>query len=396
MSIFGLQPADLLLPQTGFEAWSVVACDQYTSQPEYWKEVERRVGTAPSALRLTLPEIYLQDSPAQRIAAINRTMWEYLQSGVFREVADSMVYVERQTSVGMRAGLIGVIDLEEYDYRPGTQTPIRATEQTVVERIPPRVAIRKEAVLELPHVLLLADDPQKQLIEPLAARKESLQPVYDFDLMMDGGHISGWLLDEAAKQAVSAAISSLTAGQEAPLLFAVGDGNHSLATAKECYRQNPTPQNRYALVEVVNVHSPAICFEPIYRVLFHADIPGIMAELTAACGGDTTQTVHCVTADGEQVKEMRATAKLPVGTLQAFLDDYLRRHPETQIDYIHGEDTLRSLCRQPDTLGFLFEGMEKADLFPAIRADGSLPRKTFSMGHAADKRYYLEARKIAD
>ena len=395
MKSFGLRAADILLPAGDFARWSVVACDQYTSEPAYWQAVEQQVGDAPSTLRITLPEIYLNDKPQERIEQINRTMADYLAEGVLVSHPDSLVYIERDTSCGVRRGLLGVIDLEEYDYRPGSHTLIRATEQTVVERIPPRVAIRRDAPLELPHVLLLMDDAAHTVIEPLATEMAGVTPVYNFDLMMDGGHITGRLLDEHAKARVEAALGDLLIGQEDPLLFAVGDGNHSLATAKECYRQNPTPENRYALVEVVNIHDPSIQFEPIYRVLFHADVADVMKSLATIAGeGTEAQTVTCVTSSGEVERKLAPSSKLPVGTLQAFLDEYLAAHPDVEIDYIHGEDTLRSLCRTPDVIGFLFDGMGKSELFPAIRQDGSLPRKTFSMGHAADKRYYLEGRKI--
>ena len=396
MERFGLKPARLLLPTVDLPRWSVIACDQYTSEPEYWQRAEAIVGDAPSTLRITLPEIYLNDRPEQRIAAINATMARYLDEGVFRVCPDSLMYIERETSAGLRRGLLGVIDLEEYDYRPGSHTLIRATEQTVVERIPPRVAIRRDAPLELPHVLLLTDDPGKTVIEPLAAQKARFAQAYDFDLMLGGGHIAGWQADAAAMEQVDAALRALVAGQDDPLLFAVGDGNHSLATAKECYRLSGNPLARYALVEVVNIHDPSIQFEPIYRVLFSADAADVTAALRAALGGDAAdgQAVTVVSAAGEETLSLRPTAKLPVGTLQAFLDDYLAAHPGVRIDYIHGADTLRTLARQEGAVGFLFEGMGKSDLFPAIRADGSLPRKTFSMGHAADKRYYLEARAI--
>lgn len=392
MKHFGLQAADILLPQDGFEAWSVVACDQYTSEPDYWEAVERTVGDAPSALRVTLPEIYLNEDPAPRIAAINRTMVQYLADGVLKAYPDSMIYIERETSAGMRRGLLGVIDLEEYDYRPGSKTLIRATEQTVVERIPPRVAIRCEAPLELPHVLLLMDDVQHTVF---GAAGTAGDVVYDFDLMQGGGHIRGIRLPQAAQEKVATALAALLDGQDDPLLFAVGDGNHSLATAKECYRRDPNPKNRYALVEVVNIHDDAIQFESIYRVLFNADIADVMSRLAALCGeGANTQAITCVTAAEETVLHLAPTSKLPVGTLQAFLDDYLKEHPAVGIDYIHGEETVRRLCAAEGALGFLFDGMGKDELFPAIRQDGSLPRKTFSMGHAEDKRYYLEARTI--
>ncbi len=392
MKQFGLGAADILLPKKGFERWSVVACDQYTSEPAYWDAVEAAVGDAPSTLRITLPEIYLNEDPASRIAAINDTMAQYLQNGVLSCCPDSMVYIERETSAGVRRGLLGVIDLEEYDYRPGSNALIRATEQTVVERIPPRVAIRCDAPLELPHVLLLMDDVAHTV---LGAVDTVGEPLYDFDLMQGGGHIRGALLTKEAQAKVKEALAALLRGQDDPLLFAVGDGNHSLATAKECYLRDPNPKNRYALVEVVNIHDDSIQFEPIYRVLFHADIADVTEKLGALCGaGEDTQAITCVTAAGERVLNLVPTSKLPVGTLQGFLDAYLKEHPEVTIDYIHGEDTVRRLCAEEGVLGFLFDGMGKEDLFPAIRQDGSLPRKTFSMGHAADKRFYLECRAI--
>lgn len=396
MEHFGLKPTELLLPTGDLSRWAVIACDQYTSEPAYWDEVEALVGDAPSTLRVTLPEIFLEDEPARRIAAINATMEQYLASDVLRRSPDSMMYIERETSAGVRRGLLGVVDLTQYDYRTGSRALIRATEQTVVERIPPRVAIRKDAAIELPHVLLLMDDPDGTVIEPLAEGAKVNAPVYDFDLMMGGGHIAGWQVDAAAQEQVDAALRALTAGQDDPLLFAVGDGNHSLATAKECYNLSQNPLARYALVEVVNIHDESIQFEPIYRVLFGADVADVTAALREALGGDAEngQAVTVVTAAGETTLSLTPTAKLPVGTLQAFLDEYLAAHPGVKIDYIHGEDTLRTLARQENAVGFLFEGMQKSELFPAIRADGSLPRKTFSMGHAADKRYYLEGRAI--
>lgn len=387
---FGLQPADLLLPRGDLSRWAVVACDQFTSQPEYWQEVEKTVGEAPSALRVTLPEVYLTEDPAPRIAAVNETMKKYLTGDVFRSVPGGMVYVERQTSDGVRRGLLGIIDLDEYEYLPGSHSLIRATEQTVVERIPPRVTIRRDAPLELPHVLLLADDPDDTLIGPLTARAGEFETLYDFDLMMGGGHITGRLPDKKAMAGVQKAIDSLLAGQADPLLFAVGDGNHSLASAKECRRQDPTPRNRYALVEVVNLQDPAIRFEPIYRVVFQADVDDLLAALPLGEG----QPVTVVTAGGERQVTLRPSSKLPVGTVQAFLDGYIAAHPGVTVDYIHGEEALRTLAARPGAVGFLFQGMGKEDLFPAIRADGSLPRKTFSMGHAEDKRYYVEARLI--
>ena len=390
-------PADILLPKKDFEKWAVVACDQYTSEPAYWDSVEAIVGDAPSALRVMLPEIYLSADNGARIADVNATMQSYLDGDVFDLFEDSMVYVERATSSGVRRGIVGLIDLEDYDYTKGSKALIRATEATVLERIPPRVQIRKDAPMELPHILLLIDDPGLNVIEPLAQQKGGFAPAYDFDLMKDGGHISGYFLSKEAIAAVQDALEALIAGKDDQLLFAVGDGNHSLATAKECYNLTKSPLARYALVEVVNIHDESIEFEPIYRVLFGVDSSDFLAGFiahTEALGGDSTQRFEVISPESSVTLDVKATAKLPVGTLQSYIDLYLQDHPAVKIDYIHGEDVTRSLCTQEGTLGFLFDGMGKDELFPAILADGSLPRKTFSMGHAADKRYYIEARRI--
>ena len=390
-------PADILLPKSGFEKWAVVACDQYTSEPEYWKDVDRIVGDSPSALRVILPEVYLSADNSERVSAINATMNEYLENGVFDLHESSMIYVERESGSAVRRGIVGLIDLEDYDYRSGSDALIRATEATVLERIPPRVQIRRDAPLELPHILLLIDDPERTVIEPLTGQKSGFEPAYDFELMKGGGRISGHFLSEEAISAVQDALEALTAGQDKPLLFAVGDGNHSLATAKECYNLTHDPLARWALVEVVNIHDESIEFEPIYRVLFNIDrdefISGFIAH-TETAGAEDTQSFEFISPEGSGTLQVKATAKLPVGTLQSYIDMYMQSHPEVRIDYIHGVEVTKSLCGQDKTLGFIFDGMGKDELFPAIMADGSLPRKTFSMGHAEDKRYYIEARRI--
>lgn len=396
MKPFTLQPADILLPKKGFEQWSVVACDQFTSQPEYWQQVEEFVGDAPSTLRITLPEAYLEDRKEERIAAVNQTMEDYVANGVFEEHKNAMILVHRTTVSGTRKGLLGIIDLNEYDYRKGSNALIRATEETVLERIPPRVQIRKDASLELPHVLLMMDDPDGNVIGCVEEKIDSLATAYDFELMQKGGHLTGYFIPKALQQKVQAALNNLLAGQDDPMMFVVGDGNHSLATAKECAALNDSPAARYALVEVVNIHDPSIQFEPIYRVLFNVNKDHLLAYLQekvgAADGDGHPYTV--VDAAGESILWLSKTAELPVGTLQPVLDAYLKENPEVKIDYIHGDDTVHALCKQENTLGFIFEGMTKEQLFPAVSADGSLPRKTFSMGHAEEKRYYTEARKI--
>lgn len=390
-------PADILLPKKDFETWAVVACDQYTGEPEYWHDVERIVGDAPSALHLILPEIYLSADNSARIGAINAHMQQYLDGGVFDEHKNSMIYVERESNNTVRRGIVGLIDLEDYDYQKGATSPIRATEATVLERIPPRVQIRKDAPLELPHILLLIDDPALSVIEPLAEKKDGFTQAYGFELMKDGGHIDGYFLSEEAVKAVQDALDLLIDGRDNKLLFAVGDGNHSLATAKECYRQSGDPLARYALVEIVNIHDESIEFEPIYRVMFNVDAEDFIEKFSAytdAHGTGIRQRFRCITPDADGELEVKATAKLPVGTLQGFIDRYLKDNPGVTVDYIHGEEVVEKLCTKEGTIGFIFDGMEKDELFPAIVADGSLPRKTFSMGHARDKRYYIEARKI--
>ena len=417
----GFSPADILLPQ-GVEMgkWSVVACDQFTSQPEYWQRVAEQVGDAPSALHLILPEAQLKSPEVgAAIAAINESMRRYLETGVFRELRDALVYVERTQSDGrVRHGLIGKIDLEQYDFTPGSGALVRATEGTVLERIPPRVRVRRDAPIELPHIMLLIDDPAHTVLRPLSEQTAKMEALYDFPLMEQGGKLRGWRLTEAQQDAAAQALAALAAPEEtekkyglrgaSPLLFAVGDGNHSLATAKQCYEdlKKITPPEqwaalpaRYALVEVVNNHDDALQFEPIHRVLFHVDGEALLQALFAAYPdaywGEGEGHVIRVCRENEDrlLTVPHPKLQLAVGTLQAFLDDYLRKHPG-EIDYVHDDDVALSLGRKPGNLAFLLPAMGKDQLFKTVMADGVLPRKTFSMGHAADKRYYTEARKI--
>lgn len=391
-------PADILLPKEHFEQWSVIACDQYTSEPEYWQAAEKAVGNAPSTLNMILPEVYLDDKTPQRIEKANATMLDYIKSGLLECYEDSVIYIERIQSDGkIRKGIIGKIDLECYDYHKGSNAAIRATEETVLERIPPRVRIRENAPLELPHVMLLIDDPERTVIEPISACKNDYKPLYDFDLMQNAGHISGWKLNASSSEKIINALTALEA-QNNGLLFCVGDGNHSLASAKACYEKAPTPKNRYALVEFVNIHDDALQFEPIYRVAFGVNPDLLINEFVSACGGEyfgeDSQKFTCIWNGGEREISVKGSAKLCVGTLQAFLDAYIKKHTEIKLDYIHNVASVEKLCRGDNTVGFIFEGMQKSELFPAVFTDGSLPRKTFSMGHADDKRFYLEARKI--
>ena len=414
------RPADILLPQNcDLSLWSVVACDQYTSQPEYWQRVEERVGRAPSSLRLILPESSLEGPHVETdIMDVNNTMTRYLREERFALLPQSMVYVERRLDNGtVRRGLVGMVDLEQYDYEPGSPAPIRATEGTVLSRIPPRVAVRKNAPIELPHAMLLCDDPEGTVIEPLSAQTADLEQVYDFDLMEQGGHITGWKLGEKQLSHVARALSALADPaayavryqDDGPvMLFAVGDGNHSLATAKECYERQKrlTPPEkwsnlpaRFALCELVNLHDVSLEFEPIHRVVFKTDPSALLDALIAACPGahlgkGEGHVLEFIYADGAgHLTVPNPAAQLPVGTLQSFLDDYLAGHPG-RVDYIHGDDVTRDFGRKPGNIAFLLPAMSKEQLFPTVIHDGVLPRKTFSMGEAHDKRFYLEARKI--
>ena len=417
----GFYPADILLPKDAdMTKWAVVACDQFTSQPEYWQAVEDTVGDAPSALRLILPEARLNDPDVDdHIAAINGAMNRYLAAGVFQTLPESLFYIERTQSDGrVRHGLIGMVDLDQYDFTPGSGALIRATEGTVLSRIPPRVRVRQDAPIELPHVMLLIDDPDRTVIEPLTAGTDTMEKLYDFDLQQGGGHLKGWKLTDAQMDAVADALTAMCTPEAmekkyglknaAPLLFAVGDGNHSLATAKQCYEnlKKVTPEDqwatlpaRYALVEVVNNHDDALQFEPIHRVLFGVEPEKVLEAFQAYYPG-----VHEGTGEGHTIAYTCAgrtgavtvpdpKMQLAVGTLQTFLDAYLKEHGG-EVDYIHGDDVTDELGSKPGNIGFKLPAMGKEQLFKTVMADGVLPRKTFSMGHAQDKRYYVEARKI--
>lgn len=396
MDIF--RPADILLPRQGLpmETWAVIACDQHTGEPAYWEKAEALVADAPSTLRITLPEIYLEKDNSARIEAINSTMTEYLENGLFTQYANAYVYVERTLANGqLRRGIVGAIDLCAYDFHKGSQCPIRATEATVPERIPPRVKIRENAPLEAPHAMLLINDAAKSVIEPLGKAKKDFCVLYDFDLMLGGGHITGYLVDQDSSCSLEKALDRLAA--ESSLVFAVGDGNHSLATAKTCYEEKPSPLARYALCEIVNIHDDSLAFEPIYRVLFDVEPQSLLADMKAYFGQKNAAASHRLLAlygDEEEEISLPALSALAVTDLQNYLDLYLAAHPIVRIDYIHGKDETKALCHKANTLGFLFDGMKKEELFPAVEQDGSLVRKTFSMGEACDKRYYVEARKI--
>ena len=422
-SKLGFYPADILLPNkdVDMEKWAVVACDQFTSEPEYWERVEKTVGDAPSTLRLILPEANLKAPNVDKfIADINASMDKYLKENIFETLKDSLIYIERGQSDGkIRHGLIGMVDLDQYDFTPGSGALIRATEGTVLDRIPPRARVRRNAPIELPHVMLLIDDPDKTVIEPLTAAADGMEMVYDFDLMENGGHIKGFKLSASQIDAVADALTGLTTDEAmkskygvsgvAPLLFAVGDGNHSLATAKACYeeqKKGKTPEEylalpaRYALVEVVNNHDDALQFEPIHRVLFGVDHEKFMEEFkkfypnTREGKGEGHTIEVCWRrsrrfhhrsrsqgAAGRRYAPERSSTSTSRSSAARWTISTATRSPA-------------SLAPRSGNMGFLLPAMGKEQLFKTVMADGVLPRKTFSMGHAQDKRYYVEARKI--
>ena len=414
MSIF--RSADFMLPSEELlPRWSVIACDQFTSQPEYWERVRAAAAGHPSAYQLIFPEAELNSAePERRIEAINRSMETVRGAAFMRVIEDAFVYVERTLVNGsVRRGVVGVIDLESYDFASGSSSPVRATEKTVLSRIPPRVKIREHASLELSHVLLLADDDENRLIEPLTEKKDRMTCLYDFDLMEGGGHIVGYLPDEETKRAFKAALSAyelnLRRGYAAldipPVLYAVGDGNHSLAAAKQCWEDlkarhpeltGSAHPARYAMVELENIHDPVQQFEPIHRVVTHTDTKALLSELRLHSKADEKKgyPVRYVTENAEGVLYLdHELSALAIGALQQLLDQYLSGH-SGDMDYIHGEETAVSLGRKAGSIAFLVPAIDKADFFQAIALDGVMPRKTFSMGHAQEKRYYLEAREI--
>ena len=412
----GIRPAQILLPAAGVkpETWACIACDQYTSEPEYWEKAFAVAGDAPSAIRLILPEYNLKNSESM-IPQIHSTMADYLAQGLLTPAVNpGFILCERTIASGTRLGLVCAVDLEQYSFEKGSLPLIRPTEQTITDRLPPRLKIRRGAPVELTHIMILIDDPDRTVLEPLQADKAALRKVYDFDLMMNGGHLAGWAVDSAEKLAqVDRSLNALmdTKGEH-PLLLAVGDGNHSLATAKaywneireglsEAERENHPA--RFALCEIVNIHDEALLFEPIYRILTGTTRSAVMADWKAyaeakgmslaADGSDHRFTV--VSADGEEtVAVLNPEGAIPCETIQKFLDAFLAKHPEAGIDFIHGEGSLRALAAKPETVGFLLPDIDKHSFFRDVEKLGVLPRKTFSMGEADEKRFYMEAKKI--
>jgi hypothetical protein len=430
----GVQIPRVLLPKEGIDLtkWAVIACDQFTSQPEYWGEVDRIVGDSPSSINLIFPEVYLEEAGAdERIHRIQASMQAYLDRDLFVP-EEGFIYVERSVDGKTRQGLVLSLDLEQYDYLKGSRSLIRATEGTIVDRLPPRIRIRQGAPLEVPHILVLIDDPLRTIIEPLGQAKDRLKMLYDFDLMLDSGHLTGYLVDDPILEAgVIEALEGLAdpgvfaqkysvGDDQNVLLFAMGDGNHSLATAKAIWEKTKGDVGmdhpaRYALVEIENVHDEAVQVEPIHRVLFNLKIDVFQAlndfygdnYTYSSCNGvdemttlvdrasEATHTVGMVSMDGFGVLEFaNPSSNLPMGTLQPFLDAFLENGGAESIDYVHGEEVIFNIAAQPGNLGFYLSGMDKSDLFKTVILDGATPRKTFSMGEAWQKRFYMECRLI--
>lgn len=436
----GVLIPEILLPKEGTDMtkWAVVACDQFTSQPDYWQETESIVGDAPSTLRLMLPEMYLEKpDEAERIEKINATMKSYFDTGVLENIGRGIMYVERRAGANVRHGIMVALDLECYDYSKGSTTLIRATEGTIVERIPPRLRIRKDAPVELPHILVLIDDPERTVIEPIGESVGESEKRYDFELMQGGGHIKGYFIKDDAR--IDRALRALEAlaspevfsakyGTDAPsLLFAMGDGNHSFATAKANWERIKAEKGltakdehpaRYCLVELENVHDDGIVFEPIHRVIFNVGDKAVewisnklteqngscevrnfnsMDELHKAMDGKAGHVIPFVNGKGVGCFYVEhPAAQLEVGTLQNALDILIKETAGATIDYIHGADVVMDLGTKEGNMGFLLPPMDKSAFFRTVIFDGALPRKTFSMGEANEKRYYLECRSISD
>lgn len=402
-----VKPFDILLPDVAEpEKFAVVSCDQFTSQRDYWKKLADYVGEAPSALRLIFPEVYLEDGDDDaRIASINAAMKEYVDNGIFRTLKDSFVLVRRQTAYGYtRLGIVAPVDLEDYSYVHPTAAPIRATEGVVANRIPPRLKIRKDASIELPHIMLLVDDRDKTLIEPFYKQRGKYDKLYDFELNMNGGHLTGWRLDAAE---VAAKLDEYAArvrgmyGKDTDFVFAVGDGNHSLATAQAHWNEikktlsaeeRENHPARYALAEIENLHCDGIVFEPIHRFVFGVDDADFVLYMSAALKGDGR--LKMFTTNMEYTIAVNSNSAEAIAEVQASIDAYVASHPEASVDYIHGLEHLHSVADTSDGVAVEMPCIAKEELFGYVAEYGNLCRKAFSMGEAEEKRYYYEAKKI--
>ena len=430
----GLGIPKFLLPQKDVDLsrWAVIACDQFTSEPDYWEKVRLLVGDSPSTFHLTLPEVYLgKPEGEERLRTINSNMGRYIHEGLLQEY-EGMVYIERTVAGQKRKGLLVCLDLEKYDYNQGSTSLIRATEGTILDRLPPRIKIRENASLELPHILVLIDDPGNIVMSAATRNIEELPLLYDFDLMLGSGHLSGWLInaEELVEEIADglthlAGLTTYRAKYNLPdaqdvLLYAMGDGNHSLATAKAIWEEHKEVlgldhPSRYALVELENVHDEGLEFEPIHRVLFEVKADIIIeietffsgnAKLIPVSSLDEMKQMVAHSAAEKQYFGLLNSAgywvieldhpklNLPVGNLQSFLDMLINSGGAVSIDYVHGEEAVKNLGMKPGNTGFYLPVMHKSELFKTVILDGALPRKTFSMGEAKAKRFYLEARKI--
>lgn len=405
-------------PSVDYRRFAVIACDQFTAEPAYWAQTARITGDAPSALHLILPEVHLDDS-AVRIPAIHRTMRQYLQDGTLLPLPDGLMLIERHTGRGSpRRGILLAFDLDAYDETPGACTPIRPTEATVTERVPARLSIRADAPFELPHILLFLDDPAQMVLEPLFEAASALVPVYDFPLMQDGGRVTGRLLP--CGEQTNAFFTRLTAHADplacrarcaqntgsSPLVFATGDGNHSMSAAKAHWEhikrtlsaaERVTHPARWVLAELVNLHDSSICFEAVHRLLLNIRPEAVLhylRQIPCPRNAVPVPLTCCFAGQRQEIALPVLPDSLPVAALQQALDDLLALHPQADIDFIHGRETLLHLADAPHRIGFILPDFPKDALFPHVLRMGVLPRKTFSMGTAQEKRYYLEARPI--
>ena len=422
----GLRASDLMIPKKGADLskWAVVACDQFTSEKDYWQDVDRIVGKDPSTLRLIFPECYLDDGDGdKRIADINRTMDSYVKDEIFDTYRDCFFLVKRTCGNSSRWGLMASLDLDRYSWEKDSKSLIRATEGTILSRIPPRKKIRKDAPLEIPHIMVLISDKDKTVIEPLAAKADRLAEVYDVELMKNGGHLQAWVVDsEKDKTAIADAFATLYDGlnPENPLLFAMGDGNHSFATAKSCWEdikqtlteeERKTHPARFCLVELENIFDPGLVFEPIHRVLFNVPEDVFLAELEKNAKKIETEKVGCRNCIAKRIADQgrqrfgyctsekhvvvtldEPSANIAAGTLQKVIDSLIAKG--YSVDYIHGADVTDKLGSEKGNIGLFLPAIDKGTFFDTIIKDGALPRKTFSMGEANEKRYYMEARAI--
>lgn len=422
-----ISTSDILLPKKEVDPyfWAVIACDQFTSQKDYWHKVELATVDHPSTYNLIYPECFLEDEDRmERIKSINRTMDDYLKRGIFDTYKDCFILVERSTVSGTRYGLMVSLDLENYSYAKDSKSLVRATEGTILSRIPPRKEIRKNASLELPHIMVLINDIKRLVIEPLVAKRAELKCIYDTELMLGGGHLKGYLVsDEKDIEAVVSGLEDIKAHLDPmdPLLYAMGDGNHSLATAKSLYEDLKKEKGkealsspfRHALVELENIYDPALCFEAIHRVFFNTDPEDLEAEIRKNCDSFTKEETGSLEDLEREVNRKDGNVRfglitggthfvytlsgcphaLAASVIQSCIDS-IASSGKGSVDYIHGSEVVGKIASEEGNIGIILPDISKETFFKSIIRDGSFPRKTFSIGHAEEKRYYMEARRI--